>query len=106
MGFSVRENYWRGQHKGGKAGRAFLKRCAGLLVGLFVRKRIPGTWLGFYMAWNGQWVQRGQPGLLRSLPGLSAGRSWDGAVPSALTFLCPHCDGVHRGLGFREEMRI
>lgn len=31
LGSSVGENCWRGQHEGGEAGRAFLKRCAGLL---------------------------------------------------------------------------
>lgn len=87
LGSSVRENYWIGQREGEKAGRASLKRCAGLLVGLLAREKIPGTWPGFYTAWNGQWLQTGQPGLLRSLPGLSAGRSRDGAVPFALTFL-------------------
>lgn len=87
LGSSVRENCWIGQPEGEKAGRASPKRCARLLGGLLVREKIPGTWLGFYTAWSGQWLQTGQPGLPRSLSGLSAGRSRDGAVPSALTFL-------------------
>lgn len=41
--------YCTGEHKGGKPGRDFLKRCDRLLVGLFVRRKIPGVWPGFYM---------------------------------------------------------
>lgn len=49
LGSSARENYCTEEHKGGKPGRAFLKRCDGPLVGLFVREKIPGMWPGFYM---------------------------------------------------------
>lgn len=48
-GSSARENYSIGEHKGGKSGGAFLKRCDGALLGLFVREKIPGEWPGFYM---------------------------------------------------------
>lgn len=47
LGSSARENYRIGEHKGGKPGKAFLKRCDGLLVGLFVREKIAGMWPGF-----------------------------------------------------------
>lgn len=47
--WAPQRNYCLGEHKGGKAGRAFLKRCDGPLVGLFVGKKISGMWLGFCM---------------------------------------------------------